>query len=52
MNRGCQSICKGDEEVFSGEWDPREINKVVDSVNHFWTLGNRAKESITRIIEL
>jgi 2-polyprenyl-3-methyl-5-hydroxy-6-metoxy-1,4-benzoquinol methylase len=36
MNRGCQSIYKGDEKVFSGEWDPREIAKVVDSAHYEW----------------
>ncbi len=36
MNRGCQSIYKKDEKVFVGEWDPRILLGIVNSVEYEW----------------
>ena len=39
----------GNDEVFVSEWYPREIYRVVNSVNHFWILGNKEKKLINHI---
>jgi len=41
---------KSDDQVFGCQLYPNEIFTVVNSVNHFWILGNKAKKVIDILI--